>query len=151
MVRHHDPQLPGPGLAQALGDAGDLSGRDLAVLAAPGRGRVHADGQQAVVLEHGLQHGAQGPLVVTVGVERAREDVEQGNVMVTRHGQDRQRQALDEFARGGELAAPGALRDVAAEDDQLGSERASQVQRGLDHGFAFGAEVRVGKVQNARH
>ncbi|MOA24730.1 hypothetical protein D3C78_1454220 [compost metagenome] len=144
MVRHHDAQLARARLAQALRHAGDLRIGYFAVLAAARPRGVHADGEQARIFEHWLQHRAQRALVVAVRIERAREQVEKRDVVVARHGQHRQRQAFDEFAGGGELPAPRALRDVAAEHDQIRVQRTGQVQRGLDHGFALGAEVRVG-------
>ena len=67
--------------------------------------------------------------------------------MIAGHRQHRQRQALDEGARRGELAPARALGDVAAQHDQVGRLGGGQVQRGLDHGLALGAEMRVGKCR----
>ncbi|MNV31020.1 hypothetical protein D3C71_1223090 [compost metagenome] len=120
VMRDHDAQLARPGLAQALRDPGDLRVRDLAVFMAARPRGVHAYRQQPWAFEHGFQHRAQRAPVVAVWVQRAGEHVVQRDVMVARHGQHGQRQALDEPTCRGELRPPRALRDVTAKHHQIG-------------------------------
>lgn len=96
-------------------------------------------------------YGAEGPGPARVRARQARPRVEQGDVVVARHRQDRRAQPVDEGLRGAKLAGARALRDVAREHHQIRPLLRRQRDQGLDHRSPLGTEMRVRDVQEDAH
>ena len=96
----------------------------------------------------GIEHRPEGALVVGIRMERTREYIEERDVMVARNRQHlRRRELIRERARGRELRASGALRDVARQHDDLRRDLSREIeQRGYNRRL-FSSEVGVGNLQ----
>ena len=100
--------------------------------------------------ERGEVGGHQAPVAAQRAEEPARE-VEERDVVVAGHHQHRRGEPVQERARGLELAAPGALGEVAADHDQVGAGGGQVLEHGLHHPRVLAAEVQVGDVGDGPH
>lgn len=155
LMRHHDANLARVAFLQTPRHALDLPCRYHAVLVPAGMGGVEPDHQHLFVLEDRLQIVTEMLAVIAVGCEQACKDVVQRDVVVARNHQRIADaiglQAADEGGGTGELAAAGALGDVAGEHQQVCSMLAYMILQRLDHGGLLGAEMGVGDLHDAGH
>jgi hypothetical protein len=122
VMRHHDSQLASRTRSEALRDALDLARRDFAVLVPVRPRRVDAEHHEVVRLVGRFEVGAEDTRIRAVGPEHARHEVEERDVVVAGNGDQRRgRQPLDQPARGIELGAFRALRDIPGEHYQIGA------------------------------
>ena len=116
---------------EAGADAVDLVVGQAPALPDVRAGRVHAQHRHLVVVEErGEVGGHQAPVAAQRAEEPARE-VEERDVVVAGHHQHRRGEPVQERARGLELAAPGALGEVAADHDQVGAGGGQVLEHGL--------------------
>ncbi len=152
LVRDDDAQCLAARRAQLQAGVVDLPLRHLAVLVPPRARRVEQDEQHVPELDDLLEPRPESAAEAVVGLECTTDDVEQRDVVVAR---DRHAAsdlaACDEALRGVELRAARALRDVAREQQHVRRELLREAHERIDHGRHFGAEMRVGNLQEHTH
>src|SRR5690606_7073236 len=99
----------------------------------------------------GLQVAAKGAHVVAIRRNDARDDVEQGDVVIAGHSQNRRPEPGGEAARRRKLSASRALCNVAREHNELRAQRASKSAQGVHDVGLLCAEVRIGYLQQRAH
>ena len=151
LMHHHHPQLRGIGSFQQSGHTIHLRCRDLAMLVPPWPRGVDAHHHQLGRAVHGLEIRAERADVAAIGAAKAFPQVEQWNVVVARHGQQRRCKAVRKSACRPELRRPCALRDVARQDEQVGLLLAGQRGQRFHHRRLLGAEVRVRDLHQEAH
>ena len=109
-----NPQLIVMGSAQLPGDSLDLLVGDLTVLVSRRSGRVETDQLEGIACQLRFEGRAEDTLESCIRKERARDDVEQRDVVIAGNDQAmRHAELIDETLRARELRPSRALRDVA--------------------------------------
>ena len=151
LMHHHHAQLLRTRRGQQACHTVDLRGRHFPVLVPPGARGVDPDDQQVRRRVNRLEVGAEHLGEARVRAGQARPEIEQGDVVVAGHRQDRRPQSVDEGLRRAELGGSRALRDVAREHHQVRPLLRCEGDQGLDHRRLLGAEVGVGDVKQDAH
>src|SRR5687768_7170139 len=103
---------------------------------------VHADHAELWTLPFRFKLLAEGPLKAAIGIQRACEYVEQRNVVIAGHGDERRRcKTRYELFRCCKLRTSRALCNVAGEHHDLGLLLLPELQQRLDHSGPLRAEM----------
>ena len=90
-------------------------------------------------------------MIAVQRLEQAAGDVEEGDVVVARHGQHRKPEALQEVARRGELPATRALGQVPAHRHQVRGRLLQVVRQGGHDRRVRATEMEVRDVGDRPH
>ena len=71
----------------------------------------------------GLEVGTDPPPIGAEWIEEPRRDVEEGNVVISRHDDLRERQPIEKRGCLPELVSPRALGQIAGDSDHVGPNR----------------------------
>ena len=152
MVGDENPDEAGGQGCEPLAQDLDLRQRDAAVSGErspaggvqPEHGQLRVDVERVVVRVDVLAVTVEGP-------KQAPGHVEERDVVVARYRQHRHAQGLQEIARRLELAAAGALREVAAHRHQVRGRAFQILLQGGHEGGVLAAEMKVRNVGDGPH
>ena len=136
---------------ESLRQPGKLAFVDPAVLEGRRPRRVDARNGDFGVCIKGLEVVGDDPSIPGERTQEAAEDVVQGYVVIARHDDRGRRQRIEEPACLRELPDPGALGEVARDDDQIGSGLPHGGLEAGANGLIDRAEMQVGKMDDRFH
>ena len=145
-MRHHDP-------LDAVGQREELRFQpqhllliDAAAFERQSAGRVDAGNRKLGIHEPGLQVVANVLPVDLKPASKPGVDVVERDVVIARHNDLRRRERPQEGTGSFELTRPGALREVARYDNDVGPGLMNRVNQLLDDSVIGPAEVEVGEM-----
>jgi len=139
---------------KGLADEFDLIGVDAAVLEGQRARGVDAEHRNSRQLDEWAQGLVDEAAVARERRQEAAEHVIQRHVVIAGHSDHivaALAQAVEELASLAELLGPGALGEVAADDDKVGLELVGLAADGPDEALVMRSEVEVGQVEQASH
>jgi hypothetical protein len=147
MVEHDDPERTRCGFAEQASRVLELCEAESAGLVEPGSDRVQADDVERV----GVVDRLRRPPVALELDERLREagDGGVGDVVVSRHREDRAAELVQERSGALVLLRSTPVREIAAGDDQLWIDAVDEVgERRFEARFLAGSDVQIREVKN---
>ena len=153
VVGHDDPRDVLAGTLEPCAAARDLLAIDPSPLDDVRAGRVDAENGDLLIGVEGLGLLADIAPILRQGAQPAREDIVHGHVVIARHDDLRRGKLVEIAARRGEFPAPGALRQIAGNDDDIGLGVPDGARQGGQHGIVQPAEMQIremGKDAQAR-
>ena len=152
MMGDDNPDGRGRCRTQARRRAGDL--RLVQPAAAVKRQRARAvepNRNHLRVLEYRLQILGDVAAIAAVRIQQPRRHVEERHVVVAGDDESRGRQLIEKGSRLLELAAPGALREVARDCDEIRSDLVDRADERLHEPRVDAAEMNVGEMHDGPH
>ena len=88
---------------------------------------------------------------VSPGAVESLEEIVKGQVVIARYDQVRARQSIKKPFGLVKLANPGALGQIATDDDKIRDSLLKTFQQAVDHRCNFPPKMQIGKVSKSRH
>lgn len=147
VVRDHDPRDLRRDMAEPLAKMRDLAPRHASPLESTRMRRVDPHDGDLVVGVERLEVAADVAAVVGQRKHETGENIVKRHVVVAGDDDQRARESLEELARLPKLAAAGALRQVARNRDDVGTDLPGGLEKRIESRRIDPAEVQIGEME----
>src|SRR5260370_5189335 len=114
-------------------------------------GGVEAQERDLVIGEEGLQLRADVTAIAGEPSDKALDDIVERNIVVAGDDDDGPGQSLEKGAGGGALPTPGALRQVAGDDNDVRLRLRYVGQQALGRGLVVPPEMQIRQMSDRSH